>query len=109
MENKKDDMHQDLLKPMRLLLYEGKYALASITVVMTSMGFVMALSIRGMTSTCISYFMGTSSITSAMCVASVIEGFVSFILILIIAIIIIRTFVRVTANDIITFPQSTSL
>ena len=91
-------MHEDLVKPMRLLLYEGKYALASITVVMTSMGFVMALSIRGMTSTCVSYFMSASNTTSGMCTSSVIEGVTSFVLILIIAIVILKVFVRVSTG-----------
>ena len=92
-------MKDDLLKPMRLLLFEGKYALASVTVVMTSMSFVMALSIRDVTSTCVSSLLGVGDpmTTRGMCASSVLQGFSSFFIIFIIATVVLKCFL--TAQD----------
>lgn len=96
-------VHQDLVKPMRLLLYEGKYALASITVVMTSLAFVMALGIRDMTSTCINWAFELNDVKAANCLGSVVDGVLSFFAVLMVAIVVMHTYaVAATAPERIT-------
>ena len=93
-----NSMKEDLKKPMRLLIYEKKYSLASLTVFMTALSFVMALSIREITSVCIKYFLmiDTDLYNSDTCLASFLSGSASFLLVLGLSICIIEFYLSVS-------------
>jgi hypothetical protein len=75
-------------KPLVLLIHEEKYSLASLTVVVSSMAFVMSLSIRATTSGCIQYLLGVVDVDE--CVSGILEGILSFAVIMLLAVFIIR-------------------
>ena len=97
--NNNNALKDDLKKPMRLLIYEKKYSLASLTVFMTALSFVMALSIREITSVCIKYFLliDTDLYNSDTCLASFLSGTASFSLVLAISICTIEFYLTFTS------------
>lgn len=47
-----DSLKEDLSKPLRVLLYEKKYVVATVTVIMTSMSFIIAQAVRDIVTSC---------------------------------------------------------
>lgn len=93
----------DFQKPMRLLLYERKYLLASLTVVMVSLSWTLALSIRGIVTTCVKYMLSVDDVTAALCTSSIVEGTLSFIIMLGLALLLLHSFLCIAKHVIVGF------
>lgn len=80
----------DYRKPTIALLHQGKYSLAILTVLISSMSFVISLAVRSMTTGCVRWTLGLED--AATCAAGMIEGVVSFAIVMVIAILILRSY-----------------
>lgn len=81
----------DMAKPVVVLLYSQKYALAALVTIISSMAFVVSLSVRAMANGCVHYLLGINNATQ--CLSGVLEGMVSMAIIFACCIIILKVYV----------------
>ena len=77
-------------KPIPRLIFERRYGLATIAIVVSSMAFVCALAVRDMTKYCTEYLIGVEDSSFKKCASGVAEGFIVSTLVLLAAVCIVR-------------------